>query len=76
MHKIGTNGQPISKEPQGWSSGCVKLEKNSVIKLGRVRLRVRDIDYVTRNEDEGKSKDTGRGKDAGEAHTDQNLSPF
>ena len=23
----------------------VKLEKNSVIKLGRVRLRVRDIDY-------------------------------
>ena len=24
----------------------IKLEKNSVIKLGRVRLRVRDIDYA------------------------------
>ena len=23
----------------------IKLEKNSVIKMGRVRLRVRDIDY-------------------------------
>lgn len=25
----------------------IKLHKNSVIKLGRVRLRVRDIDYET-----------------------------
>ena len=24
----------------------IKLEKNSVIKMGRVRLRVRDIDYA------------------------------
>ena len=26
----------------------IKLEKNSVIKMGRVRLRVRDIDYSTK----------------------------
>ena len=24
----------------------IRLEKNSVIKMGRVRLRVRDIDYA------------------------------
>lgn len=27
----------------------IKLEKNSVIKMGRVRLRVRDIDYPVEN---------------------------
>lgn len=25
--------------------GGIKLEKNSIIRLGRIRLRVRDIDY-------------------------------
>ena len=33
------------KEPPGWTPGSVRLEKNAVIKLGRVRLRIRDIDY-------------------------------
>ena len=28
----------------------IKLEKNAVIKMGRVRLRVRDIDYPESNE--------------------------
>ena len=37
-------------------AGCVKLEKNSVIKLGRVRLRVRDIDYSVNKEDSPKMK--------------------
>ena len=27
----------------------IKLEKNSVLKFGRVRLRVRDIDYPSAN---------------------------
>lgn len=31
----------------------IKLEKNSIIKMGRVRLRVRDIDYP---EDETKNR--------------------
>ena len=33
------------KQANGLKRGF-KLEKNSVIKLGRVRLRVRDIDYA------------------------------
>ena len=28
----------------------IKLEKNSVIKLGRVRFRVRDIDYADKKD--------------------------
>jgi hypothetical protein len=39
----------IEKELPGWTEGLVKLEKNSVIKLGRVRLRVRNIDYANDN---------------------------
>lgn len=35
--------QPIERY-QSQIKGGFKLEKNSVIKLGRVRLRVRDID--------------------------------
>lgn len=35
----------LEKPAQGLKRGF-KLEKNSVIKLGRVRLRVRDIDYA------------------------------
>ena len=35
----------LEKPGQGLTRGF-KLEKNSVIKLGRVRLRVRDIDYA------------------------------
>jgi hypothetical protein len=41
----------IEKELAGWNEGQVKLEKNSVIKLGRVRLRVRNIDYPNDNYD-------------------------
>ena len=54
VHKIGPKGDMVSKDFQ--MAGCVKLEKNSVIKLGRVRLRVRDIDYMVNNQDESKNK--------------------
>jgi hypothetical protein len=43
---MGAKGKPLSdKEPAGWTPMSFRLEKNAVIKLGRVRLRVRDIDY-------------------------------
>lgn len=46
VQKIGPQSKVIEKELPGWTDGLVKLEKNSVIKLGRVRLRVRNIDYA------------------------------
>lgn len=38
------NSSVADDNPNSLRKG-IKLEKNSVIKLGRVRLRVRDIDY-------------------------------
>jgi hypothetical protein len=36
----------VSKYPkEAYKSKGLKLEKNSIIRMGRIRLRVRDIDY-------------------------------
>ena len=36
----------VSKYPkEAYNTKGLKLEKNSIIRMGRIRLRVRDIDY-------------------------------
>ena len=56
---MGEKGKPLSdKEPAGWSPQSFRLEKNAVIKLGRVRLRVRDIDYPEVQGKKNKAEDS------------------
>jgi hypothetical protein len=47
----------VSKYPkEAFKSKGLKLEKNTIIRMGRIRLRVRDIDYpVPKYEPEVKS---------------------
>ncbi len=40
-HYHGANQQPA----RGSNRNGIRLEKNDIVKFGRVRLRVRDIDY-------------------------------